>query len=197
MSRRGLVAVALCTLAAGPALAAEPPPPVAPARDRLTLGLELDALPFVLSAVAGQPGGAGNLWIGLDRLRLRAVGAHVAFPSGLTPTGFQDRELTVAAGIVDCFFRPGFDGPWVGAGFEYWWNTIGSPSGPSTASWNSWVATLGGGFVWKFWGEFYLNPWAAAHLLLSTPSVTLYGETWKPAAVTGEVSVKLGWSFTP
>ena len=99
----------------------------------------------------------------------------------------------VAAGIVDLFFARDFSGPWIGAGLEYWWNTIGSPAGPDTASWSSGVATLGGGFVWKLRGNLYLNPWAAGHLLLSRPEVTLYGATWKPGALTGEVSLKVGW----
>jgi len=189
----GLLAAVALLAGAAPALAADPAggPP-----DRVALGLELDLLPTVLSAVDGQFGVGGNVWVGYDRLRLRAVGTRVYFPPGsLTPTGFQDRELTVAAGIVDYFFAPGFDGPWLAAGFEYWWNTIGSPSGPATASWNSWVFTLGGGYVWKVWGNLYLNPWAAAHLLLSRPEVALYGATWTPAPLTAEVSLKIGWFF--
>jgi hypothetical protein len=187
------VVVLLGILMAAPVVAAEPSPP---GGDRLSIGFELDALPFVFSAIEGRPGGAANVWAGSDRIRLRAVAAHIAFPPGLTPSGFENRELTVAAGIVDCFLRPGFEGPWVGGGLEYWWNTIGTPAGPETASWNSWVATVGGGFVWKIWGNLYVNPWAAGHLLLSRPTVTLAGETWKPPPVSAEISVKLGWYFS-
>jgi len=187
----GLLAAVALLAGATPAGAADAAPG---SPDRVALGLEVDLLPAVLSAIDGQFGAGGNLWVGYDRLRLRAVGTQVYFPSGfLTPTGFQDRELTVAAGIVDYFFAPGFHGPWLGAGFEYWWNTIGSPSGPATASWNSWVFTLGGGYVWKVWGNLYLNPWAAGHLLLSRPEVTLYGATWTPARLSAEVSLKIGW----
>src|SRR6266536_209515 len=65
-------------------------------------GGELDLLPTILSAVDGELGAGANVWVGRDRLRLRAVGAHIAFPpGGLTPSGFQDRRLTAAAGIVD------------------------------------------------------------------------------------------------
>ncbi len=181
----------VCLAASGPAGAADAPrgPP-----DRVALGLEVDLLPTGLSAVGGQLGGGGNVWAGYERMRLRAVGSQIYFPPGsLTPPGFENRQLTVAAGIVDYFFAPGFDGPWLGAGFEYWWNTIGSPSGPATASWSSWVFTLGGGFVWKVWGNLYLNPWAAAHLLLSRPEVTHHGATWTPAPLSAEVSLKIGW----
>lgn len=181
--------LALLLSGAGPVRAADPG-----AEQGTAVGAELDLLPTVLSAVDGQLGGGGNLWVGRDRLRLRAVGTHVEFPEGaLTPSGFEDRRLTVAAGIVDVFLRPGFSGAWVGGGVEYWWNTIGSPAGPGTASWESWVLTLGGGYVWKIWGNLYLNPWAAGHLLLSRPEVTLYGARWKPSALTGEISLKIGW----
>lgn len=185
------LAILLCLGAAAPALPAEPgggPP------DKVALGLELDLLPTVLSAIDGQFGVGGNVWVGYDRLRLRAVGTRVEFPPGfLTPEGFENRQLTVAAGIVDFFFLPGFEGPWIGAGLEYWWNTIGSTSGGGTASWNSWVGTLGAGYVWKVWRNFYLNPWAAVHLLFTRPEVTLYGATWTPAPLTAEVSLKVGW----
>src|SRR5262245_15484206 len=101
-------------------------------------GVELDLLPTVLSAVAGEVGVGGNVWVGKGNFRFRAVGTHMAFPSGFqTPSGFEDRRLTVAAGIVDYFFQRGFAGPWIGGGVEYWWNTVGSPMGPATASWSS------------------------------------------------------------
>jgi hypothetical protein len=173
----GLLAAVALLACATPALPSEPG---AGSPDRVALGLELDLLPTVLSAVDGQFGIGGNVWVGHDRLRLRAVGTRVEFPPGfLTPEGFQNRQLTVAAGIVDYFFLPGFEGPWIGAGVEYWWNTVGA------------------GYVWKVWGNFYLNPWAAAHLLLSRPEVTLYGATWTPAPLTAEVSLKIGWFFWP
>jgi hypothetical protein len=166
------------------------------APERVALGAELDLLPIALSAAAGQVGGSGNVWVGLDRIRLRAVGSYIAFPLGfLTPSGFASRELTVAAGIVDYFFLPRFQGPWIGAGLEYWWNEVGSSASPETASWSSGVFTVGTGFVWPIWGNLYLNPWAAGHLLLSRPEVTLHGATWTPAPLTAEVSLKIGWSF--
>jgi hypothetical protein len=167
-----------------------------PEASRIVAGVELDLLPTVLSAIDGELGGGANVWVGRDRVRLRAVGTYIAFPPGaLTPSGFEDRKLSVAAGIVDVFFRPGFIGPWIGAGLEHWWNRIGSPAGPETATWTSWVATLGGGYVWKVWRGLYLNPWAAGHVLLSEPEVTLHGATWKPARLAGEVSLKVGWQF--
>jgi len=195
MRARAMIGPCLVLLAAaaaaGPARAEEAPGP-----SRVALGAELDLLPVVLSAADGRLGAGANVWAGRGHIRLRAVGTYVAFPPGaLTPSGFEDRELAVAAGIVDVFLEPGFVGPWLGAGLESWWNRIGSPAGPGTASWTSGVATLGGGWVWRFWRGAYLNPWAAGHLLLSSPEVSLYGATWTPSRLTGEVSLKLGWQF--
>jgi len=190
LAMRGATLALACAALAAPVAAA------GQGRKQVASGLELDLLPVVLSAVDGEPGIGGSVWIGTDRMRLRAVGAAISFPPGtFTPSGFENRKLAVAAGIVDYFFRPRFAGPWIGAGFEYWWNRIGSPSGPDTADWSSWVFTVGGGYVWKIWGELYLNPWVGGHLLLSRPAVTLYGATWPPSLFSAEVSLKIGWSF--
>jgi len=105
--------------------------------ERVELGAEVGLLPTVRSAAGGQSGGAMNVWMGFDRVWLRAVGSSIAFPPGLAPAGFDSRQLTVAAGIADDFFLPGLSGPWIGTGLGYWWNTVGSPAGPATASWSS------------------------------------------------------------
>jgi len=191
MSAMGMLLTALCFAASGSLAAAKPPQT---SSEGAALGLEVDLLPLVLSAADDRLGGAMNVWVGYDRLRLRAVASHIAFPDGfLTPAGFENRELTAAAGIVDFFFLPKFEGTWIGTGFEYWSNTISSRSGPTTASWDSWVATLGAGFVWRLWGNLYLNPWVAGHVLLSRPEVTLYNSPWTPAPLSVEASLKIGW----
>jgi hypothetical protein len=191
MTAASAIVAALCLVTSEQPVLVEPS---SHTPDRLALGLEVDLLPTFLSVADGELGGGFNAWVGHDHLRLRAVGSQIHFPPGfLTPAGFQDRQLTVAAGIVDYFFAPGFDGPWLAAGIEHWWNTIGSPSGPATASWSSWAFTFGGGYVWKVWGNLYLNPWAAAHLLSSRPHVTLYDATWTPSPLSAEISLKIGW----
>ena len=124
------VLLATLMLARGQARAEE----TNPGGSRTSVGGEIDLLPVALSAADGHLGGGVNLWIGRDRVRLRAVGAYLAFPPGaLTPSGFEDRQLTVAAGIVDVFYRPGFSGPWLGAGLEHWWNRVLTPPAKHTS----------------------------------------------------------------
>jgi hypothetical protein len=77
------VALLVVATASPPARAADD----AAAAPRIAAGVEIDLLPTVLSAIDGQLGGGANVWVGRGRVRLRAVGAFVAFPPGLTPSG--------------------------------------------------------------------------------------------------------------
>ncbi len=184
--------VALSVVLPPPARSGEAPPARA---DGGAAGVEVDLLPAVLSAVAGAPGGALQLWAGRGRDRLRLVGARLALPDGLTSAPFRDRRLTVVALLYDRFLRDGFRGPWIGGGLEAWWNRIGSERGPGTEAWFAGVATVGGGWVFPVWRGLYLNPWAAVHVPLAPPRVELYGERFDPGDVEAEASLKLGWGW--
>src|SRR5216110_437859 len=89
---------------------------------RLAVGVQLDLFPTVISAVAGHLGYAPQVWAGVDRVRLRLVGAHLEPPDALAfaPDGFRRPTTTVLAAVIDYTFGPRFDGFWVGAGFENW-----------------------------------------------------------------------------
>jgi hypothetical protein len=156
-------------------------------------GIEMDLLPIVASAAAGEAGGALQLWAGNGRNRLRVVGAQLHYPEAVTPSPFADRSSTVVAVLYDRFFREGFQGPWVAAGLEYWWCRIGLAASAETGTWNTPVTTLGAGWVFPVWRGLYLNPWAAAHAPFDTGSVDVGGEPYHPRAVEAEVSLKIGW----
>jgi len=185
--RLGVLLLASALLAARPAAALDLRPEAA--------GVEVDLLPTVASAVAGEAGGSLQGWAGKDRNRLRLVGAHLHYPNGLTAAPFADRSATVAAIIYDRFFRDGFAGPWVGAGLEYWWSEIGLQDGTARGSWGTPVATVGAGWVFPVWRGLYLNPWAAAHLPFDSGSVAVGTEQYQPKAFEAEVSLKVGWTF--
>jgi hypothetical protein len=160
------------------------------------VGVEVDLLPTVASAVAGEAGGALQLWVGADRNRLRLVGAHLHYPNAFTAAPFADRSSTVAALLYDRFFRDDFTGPWVAAGVEYWWSRVGLENGPERGSWNSAVATVGAGWVFPLWKGLYVNPWGAAHVPFNTSGVPVGASTYKPRGFEAEVSVKLGWAWS-
>ena len=121
---------------------------------------------------------------------------NTTLPSFVVQDGFENAELDVYAVIVDYFFQDGFRGFWVGAGAEYWQNSVENELNGGTAEWDNTIATIGGGYVWKFAGNFYLNPWGAGHLVVGGPtSVDAGGATYSPNRFTPEASVKLGWHF--
>jgi hypothetical protein len=159
-------------------------------QQQTTVGFELDALPYITG------GYYGSAWVGHNKLRYRAVVAKINTPDFAVPDGFTNNELQAYATIVDYFFKPDFEKWWVGSGIEYWKGKIQSDLQVSTESYDQTVFTLGGGYVWKFYKNFYLNPWAAVHLRIAgDKKVLVDGEEFKPAFFTPEASLKIGWHF--
>ncbi len=164
--------------------------------DRVTLGVEVDLLPVVASAIDGELGGSLQVWAGQGLNRLRLVAAKLHYPNGLTDAPFADQQSTAAALIYDRFFRDGFRGPWVGVGLEYWWSSIGLETGSERGTWSTLVATAGAGWVFPIWRGLYLNPWGAVHLPFDHGAVQVGSATYQPRAWAAEVSLKIGWSFS-
>lgn len=157
---------------------------------RTTVGFELDALPHITG------GYYGSAWLGHDRVRIRPVFAKTTLPSFVVQDGFRNAEVNVYTMIVDCFFRDGFRGFWVGAGVEYWRNSVENKANGATARWGNTITTLGGGYVWNFAGNFYVNPWGAGHLIVAgNTDVLVGGAAYSPKRFTPEASLKLGWHF--
>jgi hypothetical protein len=165
---------------------------------RTALGFNIDLLPTILSAANGRAGYAPQVWFGVDRVRIRLVGAHLEPPDGFAfaPEGFHHPTTTVFAAIFDYTFGPRFDGAWLGSGFEVWENTIEHDGVPGKAAWTNTVFTVGGGYIWRFAGDFYLDPWLGVHAVLNPTEVDLGSFSYTPFPLQGEVSLKVGWFFT-
>ncbi|MBA4056575.1 MAG: hypothetical protein C0490_17805, partial [Marivirga sp.] len=110
--------------------------------------------------------------------------------------GFTNNKIQAYTGIVDYFFKPKFERWWVGGGLEYWKGSIQTGAKLSSAKYSNTIITVGTGYVWKFYKNFYLNPWAAIHVRVAgDDSIMVDGEEFKPSALTPEVSLKIGWHF--
>jgi hypothetical protein len=110
--------------------------------------------------------------------------------------GFTNNKMMVYAALADYFFKSAPEKWWIGSGFEYWNAEIQSSQKRSTVKYNNTMFTLGGGYVWKFCRNFYLNPWAAAHLRIGgDKSVMVDGKEFKPSLLIPEGSLKIGWHF--
>jgi hypothetical protein len=153
-----------------------------------TAGVELDALPFITG------GYYGSCWYGIDHVRFRGVITQTTIPEFVVPAGFKNNRLNVAAFIVDYFPRQNLQGWWIGSGLELWNATIEHDKEQGASSYSNTIFTVGGGFVWTFYKNFYLNPWTAVHLLVAGNRHVPVGSTiYDPPLFTAEVSIKVGW----
>jgi hypothetical protein len=161
----------------------------------MALGFNVDLFPTVISAVNGKLGYAPQVWIGIDRVRVRFVGAHLEAPDAFAfaDEGFENPTTTAFAAIIDYTFGPHFDGPWIGSGFEIWQQSIEHDGVAGTARWASTVFTIGGGYIWRFAGNFFLDPWLAAHATLNPQTIALGPFEYEPFPLIADASIKVGW----
>lgn len=157
------------------------------------IGFEIDALPYLTG------GHYFSVWTGMDNLRLRAVYTNFNAPSFIIPEGFEDQETNAYTLLVDYFplaEKGTFEKLWIGVGLEYWKNSVKNSASKIKGNYDNLIFTFGGGYVWKIWGNFYLNPWAACHIALNgTEEKTIGGAAFEPKAFLYEASLKLGWYF--
>lgn len=188
----GLLITGIVSVACGRALADEHS--AAPVARPLAVGFQLDLFPTVVSAINGKAGFAPQVWLGLDHVRVRFVGAHMEPPDALAfaDEGFENPTTTALAFILDYTFGDHFDGFWVCAGFEAWQQTIEHEAGPERAVWSSVIATTGGGYIWRFYRNFYIDPWAGVHWTMNPQQIELGPYQYDPPPVVANASVKVG-----
>lgn len=161
-----------------------------PVAKTTTVGFEVDALPYITG------GYYASFWVGHKHMRYRAIITQVTAPDFVVPDGFTNNEIQAYTVIVDYFFKEGFEKWWVGSGFEYWDGKIQTDDKLATATYSNTIFTVGGGYVWKFYKNFYLNPWVAVHFRIDgDKEVAVDGEVFTPALLTPEASLKIGWHF--
>ncbi len=169
--------------------------PSAPNERKLAIGFNVDLLPSIVSAINGKVGGAGQVWFGVDHVRLRLVAANLRLPDGFLEDGFTKNDVTVTAFIFDYVSGDNFDGFWIGTGLELWQNSIQNKNVAGTVYWTSGVFTVGGGYIWKFYGNFYIDPWVGVHFIMNNRKIELGDKEFTPMPVTAEGSLKIGWNF--
>ncbi len=177
--------------------------PPAPTSRKLAFGLQLDLFPTVASAIDGEFGIAPQVWLGVERVRVRLVAARVALPDGLAfvSDGFTNARTTAAALIFDYTFGEKFDGWWVGTGVEVWAQSIENErvrnldGTNARADYTSVVFTVGGGYTWRFAGNWFLDPWVGLHATLNPRTVTIGAYEYASFPLQANASIKVGYFF--
>lgn len=154
-----------------------------------SVGTELDVAPYIfdgyyLSAVAGY----GN-W------RARFVRVKLTTPDFATQSGFKDNELDIKAYIVDYYFKEGFRGWWIGAGYEAWKGEVKENSSGGGKKYKTDVFTVGAGYTFGINDYLYINPWAALHIPISGDKDVQFSDETFNIKATPEVSIKVGVNF--
>jgi len=157
---------------------------------RFTAGVELDVLPYATG------GYFGAVWAGKGHWRGRLIVAKATKPDFLLPDQFSDNTIKAYALLADYFLRPDFSGWWVAGGIVYWDARIRYNPAESSGAYKIYLASIGGGYNWKFFRNFYLSPWAGIHLRIAGDKEVLFqGDTYEPPLFNPEGSLKLGWHF--
>lgn len=164
--------------------------------DKKAIGFTIDFLPTIMSATEGELGFSGQTWFVANHNRIRAVGAFFQLPETIVDNNkFENQNMKVAAIIYDYIFGENIDGFWLGTGVEFWFNDITEKEINESKSWNNFVYTIGGGYIYKFYKNFYIEPWCAAHLVINNDSITINSNKYQPKKIQGEISLKIGWHF--
>jgi hypothetical protein len=158
-----------------------------------TMGSDFDLLPFTLGGYSS--GG----FLGRDGYRASNMMASRDIPSFLAADGFRDLHTDSYSLRADRFFggkRPTLEGPWVGAGGDYWRSSVRTEDAPATAKFHDFLLTASGGYRWKFSRHFYLDPWVGSHFLIAGQrNIPVSGKIYKPRVFNPEGSVKAGFCF--
>jgi hypothetical protein len=163
---------------------------------RESIGVAIDLLPPILSATTGHFGYSAQVWYGYNKNRLRGVVAGFHVPDKIMGNeNFKDLKTTATALIYDRFKNNNFQGWWLGAGIEFWNNTITSNTDYKDYSFNNYVATTGMGYIFKVYKNLYIEPWGAIHYVLNDEKVVVGNTEYQSNKFQGEVSLKIGWAF--
>jgi len=192
MKMRKILFVLAWTLSINPSIKAQ----TDTIKTKQTIGVAIDLLPPVMSAMTNNFGYSAQLWYGYNKFRVRGVVAGFYMPDKMMGNSdFKDLKMTATAVIVDYFKDYNFKGWWIGAGFELWNSSITSKTNSKNYTFNNYVATAGGGYIFKVYKNFYVEPWGAVHYVLNNEKVTVGATEYKTKKFQGEVSLKVGWHF--
>ena len=165
-------------------------------KTKQTVGVAIDLLPPIMSALTGNFGYSAQLWYGYNKIRVRGVIAGFQMPVKLMGNDdFKNLKTTATALIFDYFKNPNFKGWWVGAGFEMWNNKITSKIDNKNYTFNNYVVTAGAGYIINVYKNFYIEPWGALHYVINNEKVSVGATEYKTKKIQGEVSLKVGWHF--
>ncbi len=158
-------------------------------RSYIGIGVEADPVPFLTG------GYFGSAWYGYGRLRGRLIVANRIVPRIFIPSGFSNNKVQQYSVHGDYFLQNNnFEALWISLGAEFNDGSVEYESTGETAEYTNYVINLGIGYNWKFYRDFYLNPWFGLHgIAAGDTKVQVGDEEFNPPTITPELTLKIGW----
>ena len=154
------------------------------------VGAEVNPIPYL------SGGYSGSLWWGFKHFRIVGSGAYTTVPSFFVPGGFEQNKIRSFALLGNYFFDPAFKNLWIGGGPEYWMGSVINSDDQTSGKYTNYVLTLDAGYVIKIWNDFYINPVASIHLVVSGEKVIETGNaTFNANTIMPDLSLKIGYHF--
>lgn len=152
----------------------------------ITFGVEQDVLPYALG------GFIATGWIGKNQFRHRFSYAHATSPKLVYGADTKSDAVRAFGISFEYFFKEDFKGWWLGPGVGYWTNLIETNNLQQLRN-ESVIFTFGGGYNFFITDWLYTSPWIALHTRVSgNETISVGNESYTPAILTPELSVKLG-----
>ena len=121
--------------------------------------------------------------------------AHLYMPENLITEGFSDYEINAAAFVIDYVSGSDFSGFWIGPGIELWNSSVKHKNSGITGQWTDTIITIGCGYIWKFYDNFYLDPWAGVHIRTNNNKIVIAGDEFKREKISFNASLKAGYQI--
>lgn len=154
------------------------------------IGGELDLFPYI------SGGYYGSVFGNYEQVKIRLIYSQANVPKFILPDGFDKNKMKVYALLFDYFLNKEVSDLWIGAGFELWKNKARNETDKTEGSFENYIFTAGGGYVYYLTENIYLNPWAAFHLRIAGNKETEIGNAvYKSPLILPEVSLKIGVMF--
>jgi len=159
----------------------------------LALGANIDPFPTIVSAASRSFGLGIQPWFGIDHFKIRFDVAHLRVPDAVSGTKyFYKYNCNSFALSAEYMFGNNFDGFLVGAGIGIWQNAISQKYFNERGHDTALFVTVEGGYIWQFYQNLYLEPCVALDIMLGQKTISVFGFTYKPLPVAGEITVKFG-----
>lgn len=159
------------------------------------LGLELDALPYILG------GYFGAITFGKNSVSLRLlIAGNATKPDFIIPSDFTNNKLDAYAVLLDFpIFQPKkyYENKfWLSFGLVKWNSSIENKQDHAISNYSNTLLSLGMSYQYFLSRNFYISPWIGMHIRVAGESeIPVGNKTYNVPLFNPEASIKFGYNL--